>query len=200
MLGGGITVADKRLDASDGRFTPRKSLAISRTTIVPMSEPLPTSVDFAPTRGNRGVTLIELIIVVVVVGVLAAIALPSFTSQIRAGRRLDAMTTLAQIQQAQERWRANCPCYSASLTAANTGCPSVDCASTSGLGLSLSSTRYRFEMPVSPTLAAPNSYTLTATGQGSQASDRASATSCATLSITVTNGVAIHAPGACWKQ
>jgi hypothetical protein len=59
---------------------------------------------------------------------------------------------------------------------------------------------YRFSMPIAPTRATPNSYTLTATGLGGQVSDRAAATSCATLSVTVTNGSAIYAPAACWRQ
>ncbi len=46
-------------------------------------------------------------IVVAVVGILAALALPSFFDSIRKGRRSEAVAALAQVQQAQERWRAN---------------------------------------------------------------------------------------------
>jgi len=147
-----------------------------------------------------GFTLLELMVVVVVITVLASVAVPSFVSQIRAGRRAEAIATLSQIQQAQERWRANCPCYAGSLTAANSGCPATDCTGASGLAMTFSSARYRFAMPVAPTLATANSYTLTATGQGNQAGDRAAATSCTTLSVTVTNGGATYAPAACWRQ
>lgn len=151
-------------------------------------------------RHMRGFTLLELMVVVVAIAVLASIAVPSFTAQIRAGRRADAMAMLAQIQHAQERWRANCPCYAGSLTVANSGCPATDCAGSSGLAMTFSSARYRFAMPIAPTLATPNSYTLTATGQGNQAGDRATATSCTTLSVTVASGSAVYAPAACWRQ
>lgn len=149
---------------------------------------------------RRGFTLMELMIAVAVVGILAAIAYPSFMSQVRASRRAEAVSTLSQVQQAQERWRANCPCYAGSLTAANVGCPTTDCAATSGLGLTLTSPRYVFAMSVAPSTSAPNNYTLTATGSGSQASDRAAGASCAVLTITVASGVPTNAPAACWRQ
>lgn len=149
---------------------------------------------------SRGFTLIELMIVVVVVALLAAVALPSFMSQVRASRRSEAVAALAQIQQAQERWRSSCPCYASSLTVANTGCPATDCANTSGLGLSLNSTRYSFSMTTLPASGTPNSYTITATGVGSQASDRATGTSCTTLTVAVTNGQPVNSPAACWRQ
>lgn len=54
-----------------------------------------------------------------VVGVLLAVAYPSFTNQIRKGRRADAIAALTAIQQAQERWRANKPTYANFNTAAD---------------------------------------------------------------------------------
>lgn len=158
------------------------------------------STDFRLYGRSRGFTLIELMIVVVVVALLAAIALPSFMSQVRASRRSDAVATLSQIQQAQERWRSNCPCYSSSLTVANTGCPATDCANGSGLGLTFSTTNYTYAMSVAPAIGTPNTYTITATGQGGQASDRATGTSCATLTVTVTNSVPVTTPAACWRR
>jgi hypothetical protein len=104
------------------------------------------------------------------------------------------------IQQAQERWRANCPCYAGSLSASNVGCPATDCAATSGLGLNLTTSRYSYAMTTAPSASAPNSYTITATALGSQANDRAAGSSCAALSLTVASGVPSTAPTACWRQ
>jgi type IV pilus assembly protein PilE len=161
----------------------------------------------APSRDPRqhGYTLIELMIVVVVIGVLAIVAFPSFMDQVRASRRSEAIATLSLIQQAQERWRANCPCYAASLTAAPnggspTGCPATDCANTAGLGLTLSNPRYNFSLTTVPATATPNTYALAASAVGGQAQDRAGATSCTTLTVTVTNGIPVNSPAACFRQ
>jgi type IV pilus assembly protein PilE len=61
----------------------------------------------------RGFTIIELMVVVIVVAILSAVAYPSFAESMRKGRRSDAMSALAAVQQAQERWRANNPSYAA---------------------------------------------------------------------------------------
>ena len=65
---------------------------------------------------SAGFTLVELLITIVVLAILAAIALPSYLDSVRKGRRSDAVSRLTQVQQAQERWRANQPTYTASLT------------------------------------------------------------------------------------
>ena len=64
-------------------------------------------------RLNRpaGVTLIELLVVLVIAAILAGIAWPSFTSAVNKSRRADGIAALAELTQAQERWRANHPTY-----------------------------------------------------------------------------------------
>lgn len=53
--------------------------------------------------GQRGFTLIELMIVVAVVGILSAVAYPSYAEYIRRGHRADARTGLLQAAQWMER-------------------------------------------------------------------------------------------------
>ena len=60
---------------------------------------------------RNGMTLVELMIVAVVLAILAAMAWPSFQQAVQRSRRADAMSALAEIMQAQERWRANNPSY-----------------------------------------------------------------------------------------
>jgi len=67
-------------------------------------------------ESNKGVTFIELIIVITVVGILAAIAIPIYTSYMQRGRRADAKTALEQLRAAQEMRRAEQGSYSTDAT------------------------------------------------------------------------------------
>lgn len=130
-------------------------------------------------KGLAGFTLIELMIAVAIVGIIAAIAWPSYQESVRKSRRADATTTLLQIQQAQERWRANNNTY-ATLTQL-----SINTASPSGY----------YTMAVTGNTA--TTYTATATATGVQAKD----TACATITLTQAGpDVADAAKKKCWGQ
>lgn len=53
-------------------------------------------------------------IVLAVTGLLAAVALPTFTDYVRKSRRTEALAAMAAIQHAQERWRTGHPAYTTS--------------------------------------------------------------------------------------
>jgi type IV pilus assembly protein PilE len=72
-------------------------------------------------KNHRGFTLIELMIAVAVIAILAAVAYPSYQDFIRKGRRSDAITEIARVQQAQEKFRANNASYSADLSSSSAG-------------------------------------------------------------------------------
>lgn len=58
-----------------------------------------------------GLTMVELLVVLVIAATLASIAWPAYQNQVMRGRRSDAMSALAAISQAQERWRSDSPVY-----------------------------------------------------------------------------------------
>jgi type IV pilus assembly protein PilE len=62
-----------------------------------------------------GFTLIELMIALVILGIVTAIAFPSFLDSVRKGRRAEAFSGLAGLQQAQERWRTNNANYTTTI-------------------------------------------------------------------------------------
>ena len=139
---------------------------------------------------KRGFTLIEVMIVVAVLAVLAAIAVPAYFDSIRKSRRADAITAINQVTQAQERWRANSPTYSPNLgsggllvTSAATAVTTSGTVSSSQFNIP--SGYYRLRVSTDSNLNAnQTSYTVLATGIGSQASD----SRCTSLTMTVTGG------------
>lgn len=152
-----------------------------------------------------GFTLVEALVALLVAAILAAVALPGLAAQLRAARRAEAIATLLQVQQAQERWRAQCPCYAASLAAPPHatlpgGCPPADCDPAHGLGLALTSGRYVYELVALPTLPVPDRFIVQARATGDQAQDRAAGQSCAALRLVVEPGHFRYEPAACFRQ
>ena len=76
---------------------------------------------------KKGITLIELLIVIVIVGILAAVAVPSYTGYMVRARRADAKTALEQFRAAQEMRRAERGGYSTVIAELRTtwGVPAV---------------------------------------------------------------------------
>lgn len=116
-----------------------------------------------------------------IIALLAAVAWPGYQSSVRKSRRVDAYESVLRIQQAQERWRALQPSYTASL---------------SDLSQSADSSAGYYTLSLSA--ASETAYTVRATAVSgrSQASD----TGCSALAVTVTRGQAVQGQPDCWSR
>jgi type IV pilus assembly protein PilE len=141
-----------------------------------------------PVPSSKGFTLVELMIVIVIVAILAAIAVPGYTNQIRKSRRTEARNALLDAAAREERFYATNNAYSTASsdlgygaawpTSVGSGYYSLGAACTSG--------------------APCTAYTLTATAISTQVKD----TSCTTLTLTsvgVQGSTGTATAATCWN-
>ncbi len=124
----------------------------------------------AASRGARGFTVPELMIVLAMLGIVSAIAYPSFVDSLRKGRRSEAMSALALVQQGEERFRSSNATYGDS---SNFGAWGVTGTTASGY----------YTIALSGVSASGYTATATAAG-GTQTGD----THCTVIGVRMTGG------------
>jgi type IV pilus assembly protein PilE len=150
------------------------------------------------TRSNSGFTLVELVIAMVIVSILAAIAIPSYSTYILKSHRTEAKTALLDIASLEERY------FSTNNTYTQT--PSdLGYSGAAGTAFNVGSGYYNVLVTTTnataPTTALPGgtpaTYTMTATAINNQVND----TSCLTFTVdsTGTQGSSPGTSATCWK-
>jgi type IV pilus assembly protein PilE len=105
--------------------------------------------DSRATSSARGFTLVELMIVVVIVTILLSIAVPSYLTQVRQSRRVEAKTALLDLAGREERY------FSTSVTGANYSQTSTDLGYTGGWPIVVGNGYYQVTVcAIGPGLAA----------------------------------------------
>ena len=121
---------------------------------------------------QKGFTLIELMIVVAIIGIIASIALPSYTDYVMRARAVDATSTLADMRIRMEQY------YQDNRTYVGGPCAAPATASTAFFGFGCSG-------------LAVDTYTITASGTGDM--------SAYTYNIDEANNKTSSLNAACWS-
>ncbi len=150
-------------------------------------------------RRQAGFTLIELMITVVVAAILAAIAIPSYMSQIRKSRRTEARTALLDIAGREERYFSVSNAYSQNPNDVGYGSAGNTWNYPTGLPVGSGYYNVTVQSPDPNFTGTSPSYVVKATATGTQTADSCSTFSVNQLGQQTATGSDPNANTNCWQ-
>jgi type IV pilus assembly protein PilE len=118
-------------------------------------------------NARRGFTLVELLIVIAILGILAAIAIPSYTRYAMRGKRSAAETLTMEIASKEQQYILDARAYTNVI-----GATGLNIASRDDWTCATNCTNSYYTVAVAiDNAATPPSFAITATAQGSQVPD-----------------------------
>lgn len=150
-------------------------------------------------RTQKGFSLIELVVTMLIASILAAIAIPAYSSYVRKARRAEAKTTLLDLASLEERYFSTQNVYSSTWSDLGyTGTTAITLPS--GYYTVATPTLFTATPPTATSVGVPAKYSFTATAVNDQLKD----TVCNTYTVTSggirtsLNSSSVDSTASCW--